>query len=165
MTRSALLTASLALACLLGEGQFARAQFPYGGSPNGRPAVSPYINLLRGGASPAINYSTLVRPELDFRASVSQLQNQSLANQQAITGLAQGGLPGGPLVTGTTVGFQNHLIYFQTMTGGPGGQGFGFGTVGGGAGRLGSAGGVGPGGAPAASRGAGFGRAGVGGSR
>jgi hypothetical protein len=165
MTRSALSTASLAVACLLGGGQLAHGQYPYGSNPYNRPAVSPYLNLLRGGASPAFNYTTLVRPELDFRSSLGNLQNQTLLNQQAITGLAQGG-PAGPLVTGAQAGFQTHLQYFQTMTGGAAGLGFGLGA---GGGQLAGGGRGVPGATPTSaglttgipgSRGSGFGRGG-----
>ncbi|MCS7016251.1 MAG: hypothetical protein NZM42_09090 [Gemmatales bacterium] len=38
------------------------------------PTVSPYLNLLRRGAGPGFNYFTLVRPELDFRGAIRQLQ-------------------------------------------------------------------------------------------
>src|SRR5581483_8666255 len=132
MTRSVPLTASLALACLLGPAGVARAQFAPGANPYSRPAVSPYLNLLRQGATPGFNYSTLVRPEIDFRTSINQLSGQTLANQQAITGLAQQNLYGGPLVTGAQVGFQNHLVYFQSLSGGPGGFGslYGYGNPG-----------------------------------
>lgn len=38
------------------------------------PTVSPYLNLLRRGAGPGFNYFTLVRPELDLRGAIRQLQ-------------------------------------------------------------------------------------------
>ncbi|GBD35573.1 hypothetical protein HRbin36_00686 [bacterium HR36] len=38
------------------------------------PTVSPYLNLLRRGAGPGFNYFTLVRPELDLRGALRQLQ-------------------------------------------------------------------------------------------
>jgi hypothetical protein len=162
MNRSALLTASLALACCIGQAQPAGAQYPYG-NPASRPIINPYINLLRGGASPAFNYNTLVRPELEFRQSINQLANQTAQNQQAITGLSQQPPAAGQLVTGAQTGFQNHGIYFGTTTGGPagsvglfsGGPSFG----GGRGGAAGAAGAAGGGMAPP-SRGAAFGRGG-----
>ncbi len=33
--------------------------------PNGRPTVSPYLNLFRGNSGPVPNYQTLVRPQLN----------------------------------------------------------------------------------------------------
>jgi hypothetical protein len=45
--------------------------------PNNRPsppAVSPYLNLLRRGGGPGFNYFTLVRPELEMRKTVRQMQ-------------------------------------------------------------------------------------------
>jgi hypothetical protein len=100
----------------------ARAQFPY--TP---PTVSPYINLNRGGAFPGVNYYGIVRPEVDFRRSIQQLEVQTAVQQQAITGLQT--TPGG-VTTGHPAGFMTHLGYFQTVSrpGGPGGLGFGLGT-------------------------------------
>ncbi len=64
----------------------ARGQGPYGnptsGNPYSRPAYSPYLNLLRGGASPATNYFGLVRPQLDFRSGLLQLQQQTATLDQ-----------------------------------------------------------------------------------
>jgi hypothetical protein len=109
-----------------------------------QPRVSPFINLLRTGTAPGINYYGLVRPEFDFRNSIQQLQFQTRANQQAITGLQE---TSGPVTTGHTFGFNTHLIYFQSLPGGtaavtsaptrglgtPGGTGgFGGGTTAGG---------------------------------
>ena len=100
-----------------------------------RPAVSPYLNLLRPGASPAVNYYGIVRPTQNLQSSVSGLQTQtsSLLNaQSAATGV------GDPaeVATGAPFGFQNHYFYFQNQyrrNGGGGGGG-----LGGGAGRLGA---------------------------
>ena len=85
---------------------------PLGGATT--PPVSPYINLLRGGNAPAINYYGLVRPQLDFRNSILALQGQVWYAQQA-AGLQTG-------ETGTTghpVAFMNYGGYFMTTAGGP----------------------------------------------
>jgi hypothetical protein len=116
-----------------------------------QPAVSPYMNLLRQGNSPAFNYLTLVRPELDANKAIDQLNNQVLqysANPPAATGA-------GELTTGHAFGFQTQRRYFQTV-GGRGGVGGGGGGVGGGA--VGQPGGQGFGGGVA-----GFGNVGAGG--
>jgi hypothetical protein len=104
-------------------------------NPYNRPRVSPYLQLLRQGNSAGVNYATLVRPQLDFQRQLNQVQDQASANSAAITGLSQGAA--GPLVTGTAVGFQTHLGYFQNQYSGGGGVGFGgFGGGGGGVGGV-----------------------------
>ncbi len=107
----------------LAVGSVAHAQYPYQ-----RPAVSPYQNLFRPGQTGAMNYYNLVRPDLDFRSSIQQLQLQNQAQQQALNDLQT---PAGPLVTGHQAGFMTHRAYFQTVaTGAAGGTAGGFGTVG-----------------------------------
>ena len=66
------------------------AQGPYvrprqADNPYARPTVSPYLNLLRPGASPAINYYGLVRPQQQFQSDIGQLDQQSSALQQGVT--------------------------------------------------------------------------------
>src|SRR5438046_1979001 len=56
-------------------------QSPIGAPP---PPYSPYLNLLRPGANPAINYYGLVRPQQDFARSMQSIQGQLLNTQQAI---------------------------------------------------------------------------------
>jgi len=85
-----------------------------------QPAVSPYLNLLRAGAPPGINYYGIVQPEVQFRAGLQQVGLQTSANQQAIAGLQS---PTALPATGHAVGFQNHLGYFQNI--GAPGQSFG----------------------------------------
>ena len=93
------------------------------------PGFSPYLNILRGGSSPAINYYGIVRPEITFGNSMYQLgvqqnmlqgQQGQLNNQQ--TALAAfTTLPG----TGHTAGFQTQSRYFMT-NGAQGGMGNAF---------------------------------------
>lgn len=103
----------ITLACLLGTGESARAQ--YAGNPYSRPRVSPYINLLRGGSGPAINYYGIVRPEIEARAGIFEAQQQAQLNQQAISGMQSSGRE--TLITGRVAGFQNHMSYFQNYGG------------------------------------------------
>lgn len=56
---------------ILAQGPYVRPQ----ASPASRPALSPYLNLLRNG-SPAINYYGLVRPQQDFSNSLQEIQNE-----------------------------------------------------------------------------------------
>jgi hypothetical protein len=82
------------------------------------PRTSPYLNLLRRGSSPAVNYYGLVRPEVEYRTAIGQLQQQTQANQQAIAGV---GAQGGVLTTGNVAGFMNYGSYFQNAGSGAGG--------------------------------------------
>ncbi len=106
--------------------------------PNRRPAVSPYINLLRTGSDPAINYYGIVRPEVAFRSSINSLDQQqsNLANQQAQEYTQNSQLP----PTGQGAGFSTQYRYFMTVGGRPG-MGSG-----GSGGRPGMGGGMRPGG-------------------
>src|SRR6478672_9100265 len=94
----------------------ANAQPPLGPRPLtgvNTPPVSPYLNLLRPGTSPAINYYGLVRPEVNFMNSVQALQAQLGYAQQA-AGVTQFGEPG---TTGHPAFFLNHTSYFLNTGG------------------------------------------------
>jgi hypothetical protein len=83
-----------------------------GFGPYRSPPVSPYLNLLRAGASPGINYYDLVRPQLAFSSAIQGLQQQvSLAQQTASQGLAASATP----TTGHGVGFMTQSRYFFTL--------------------------------------------------
>jgi hypothetical protein len=56
---------------VLAQGPYVRPQT----GPASRPALSPYLNLLRNG-SPAINYYGLVRPQQEFSRSLQEIQNE-----------------------------------------------------------------------------------------
>ncbi|VTR95675.1 unnamed protein product [Gemmata massiliana] len=91
---------------------------PQVGPPTQRPTISPYLNLLRGGGSTALNYYGLVRPEIQARQSIQNLQGAVTANRQAIDNIDSGGSGNDTSVTGHQAGFLNHGSYF--MTGGAG---------------------------------------------
>jgi hypothetical protein len=91
---------------------------PGGGAPQYRPAFSPYLNLLRQGSSPAVNYYGLVRPEINFYNSINQINQQVSNNQQAIGDIQSSAIP----TTGHRVQFLNTGSYFQSMGGGTGAQ-------------------------------------------
>jgi hypothetical protein len=83
--------------------------------PSG-PTVSPYINLLRGGNSAALNYYGLVRPQIQTNNGLQAL-NQQFALSQAVQ------LPGAAgaedvVITGHASVFMNLAGYFQSATGG-----------------------------------------------
>lgn len=98
----------------------AHAQFGYTRpqtSPFNQPAVSPYMNLARGG-NPALNYNTLVRPQIDTGRALQQLQSQMSQDQQQILMGQLSAAPAGfdpsvalPL-TGHPVQFQNYAHYY-----------------------------------------------------
>jgi hypothetical protein len=62
--------------------------YPY--NPINRPAVSPYINLLRGGSSGGVNYYGLVRPDIEFRSGIQRNQQQLTTNQQTFSEFTAG---------------------------------------------------------------------------
>lgn len=107
-------TVLLALFTVVGWGGPAAAQPP---GPPVRPAYSPYLNLLRPGSSPAINYYGLVRPEQATRQSLQAVQSAVSANQRTIQELYGNDLG----QTGVPAQFQNHYGYFLNHRSGGGG--------------------------------------------
>jgi len=119
-----------------------------------RPAFSPYLNLLNGGSSPALNYFGLVLPQQQFQQQAGQLQQQlntansdfqslQTQNQQLAGGLINLFLP----ATGNVATFNNTGNYFNRVSGsGLGGvsAGGGGGNRAGGFNRPGGAGGAQP---------------------
>lgn len=134
--------ACLTFMALAGSGRESLAQ---PGATPGRPALSPYLNLLRSGGSPTLNYYGLVRPEFNGRQAIQAVQSAEAANQRTIGDLLNGG---GLPVTGIASQFQNHRSYFLNQgSGGAGGFGVGGGrtsfATGGGGGGVGGGGGFG----------------------
>lgn len=113
MSRASVLTVCVSTVLFSVCGREARAQPPVPGGPAAavpRPAFSPYLNLLRAGNAPALNYYGLVRPEVQFRQSILNLQGAVSANQQAI-GTVQTEVEGVP-ATGHPIQFLNYGGYF-----------------------------------------------------
>lgn len=117
MKRVYYLAAGIVL-CIGAEAAYAQAPTGPVTPPNpfARPAYSPYLNLGRRG-DPGFNYYGLVRPQQEFRAEYQQLQFQSAALQQNVTGLDStiNSVP----VTGQRSGFMTHLRYFNNTPYGP----------------------------------------------
>jgi hypothetical protein len=98
----------------------AAAQGPVGPvrgvGPASGPTLSPYLNLLRNGNTPAFNYFSLVRPQFQTNAGL-----QSLQQQIALTGAGQA-MSNGPaddlLITGRGATFMNYGGYFLSAGGG-----------------------------------------------
>src|SRR5262249_31663980 len=112
-------SAGLSFLCLLASGQaFGQGYIPGAGfspyrrplAPYQRPAVSPYLNLLRGGADPAINYYGLVRPQMEFRNSLVGIAEQQALGQQSISDL-ESSLD----TSGHRSLFMNHQRYFMNL--------------------------------------------------
>jgi hypothetical protein len=81
-------------------------------TPSPIPTVSPYLNLLRQGNPPYLNYYGLVRPEQRFNTALGTLQQQSAINTEQITDLdATLAAP----VTGHRTYFLNSSRYFLTQ--------------------------------------------------
>lgn len=88
------------------------AQGPYVApmvNPYGRPTVSPYINLGRGGSA-GINYYGLVRPQLQANAAMQLLQRNQLLEAQDLSLLATS--PTAGPITGTSAQFMNFSHYY-----------------------------------------------------
>jgi hypothetical protein len=89
-----------------------------------RPTYSPYLNLLRGGASPGINYLGLVQPQQQVIQQQNQMAKQIQQNNQAIQSVNQAvqgadeNIPG----TGHAAVFNNTLHYFGGQPGAMGGN-------------------------------------------
>lgn len=148
----------VALAALSAGAAVAQPQ-PSAG-PVGRPAFSPYLNLLNNGSSPALNYLGYVRPQQQQAQQLNQLAqqyNQSTnALQNSLSELQQGIDPN-VRSTGYVASFNNTRGYFSRNPingggglksgggGGIGGSGGGFNTMNRGGGFGGGAGGFGGG--------------------
>lgn len=101
--------AVLALAVLSGSPALAQLPPNFGrppgpGSPGFQPAVSPYLNLARGGV-PAVNYYGLVRPQVEGTQALINIEQQL----QSFEPVTVPGMAGGPMQgagAGSTVGPQ-----------------------------------------------------------
>ena len=75
------------------------------------PVFSPYLNLNRQGASAAVNYYGLVRPQLQFRNAIQGLQSQATQ----VNPFTQAAAADQTLTTGHQFGFMNSRMYFQNQ--------------------------------------------------
>jgi hypothetical protein len=80
---------------------------------NPRPAVSPYLNMLRG-SNAAINYYGVVRPQIQTAQTLQHLQNQQLLlpTVQRTVPLTNDDLVDGLPSTGHPVQFMSYSHYF-----------------------------------------------------
>ncbi len=106
----------------------------------GGPPISPYLNLLRFGSLPAINYYNLVEPQMQFQSAITGLQQNQANLTQALT---TSGAQATPFVTtGHPATFVNYSHYYSFGGASRAGSIGGIGGIGG-AGGLGAMGGVG----------------------
>src|SRR5579875_732704 len=98
---------SLAILGLLVAGLHTRAYGQLGGAGPYQPPVSPYMNINRLGANPAVNWFTIVQPQLEFNQAIGQLQAQQGNLAQVITGTLTGQTTGHPIM------FNNYLHYYS----------------------------------------------------
>jgi hypothetical protein len=73
------------------------------------PGYSPYLNLIRPG-NPGANYYGLVRPQVEFRAGLQQLERNTIALQ---SGLSQ--MTSTDNSTGHTAGFMYYGGYYPGL--------------------------------------------------
>ena len=85
-------------------------------SPFPRPAMSPFLNLNRGGNSAAINYYGLVRPQQDTMTSLLQLQQMQQYGQGGFGLAGEQGIP----VTGHASRFMIYSHYYYNQSGSQG---------------------------------------------
>jgi hypothetical protein len=122
-----------AVAALALNAGLAQAQVPYSQpqltNPYYRPPISPYLNMVRPGTNPAINYYGLVRPQIQTTRTLQTFQQELQAVGSGLsaapTSQAQSdNLP----TTGHTTSFYNYGTYFPSATN----NGLGGGSLGGG---------------------------------
>ncbi len=89
----------------------ARAQVPDFTVPS-PPPLSPYLNLFRPGASPALNYLNLVTPQLQNQANIQGLQQQQTTLQQRLTQTATQTQTPARQGTAKVPGYMTHAKYF-----------------------------------------------------
>jgi hypothetical protein len=110
----------LGLAAWMALTDGARAQIPaYQMDRSQNPAVSPQLNLLRSGTSPAINYYGIVRPDITFGNSLYQLgvqQNLLQGQQTQLNALTM--YTTLPPTGGYRAGFMTQSKYFMNTGGG-----------------------------------------------
>jgi hypothetical protein len=118
---------ALALLCGLGAASYAGAQGTVGQyTPPYQPRTpqfSPYLNMMRPGVNPALNYYGMVRPQQEATRGLQNLntQLQQLDNTVLNSGMTAGApTAGSMLTTGHPVVFMNYGSYFPGRGGGAG---------------------------------------------
>src|ERR1051325_3821816 len=87
------------------------------GAPQSPPAVSPWINLNRGGGNLAQNYYGQVRPQFQTNNAIQNLQQFDAYAQMAINEQAQQQQQqNAPLTTGHVATYGNYSHYYPRLT-------------------------------------------------
>jgi hypothetical protein len=94
---------------------------------NPHPVISPYLNLNRSGVSPAINYYGIVKPQIENRQALQNLQQQVQTTQNFVQNQATQMQAEEMAPTGrTSGGYFNYSHFFPGFTrGGSSGSGSG----------------------------------------
>jgi hypothetical protein len=82
---------------------------PYAAPYN--PTLSPYLNLLRPGGAPAINYYGLVRPQQAYNYAINSLDQQVAYSRVAATAAENQAAPS----TGHPIYFLNYQKFFLNL--------------------------------------------------
>jgi hypothetical protein len=116
--------AALVLAPGVSHAQLGPYVQPMGTNPYQRPTISPYLNMIRPGTNPALNYYGLVRPQMQAMRSMQVFQQDlnTVANMVVFPEAQQTGPQTNLPITGHSVSFYNYSTYFPlaTSTGGRG---------------------------------------------
>jgi hypothetical protein len=87
-------------------------------NPYARPTISPYLNLVRPGANPALNYYGLVRPQIQTSRALQAFQQELLPVAGGLApAVEQAGVASNLPTTGHKTSFYNYSTYFPTVTG------------------------------------------------
>ena len=118
--------AGLCTVLALGTNAYAQPQIGSYSPPivNPRPLISPYLNLgTRTGNNSAVNYYGIVRPQMENRQAIQQLQQQFQTTQNLQPGQTGQLTTDEMLPTGrTTGGYFNYSHYFPIYSRGTGGS-------------------------------------------
>lgn len=91
---------------------------PMTNNPYQRPTISPYLNMVRPGGNPALNYYGLVRPQMQSARTMQVFQQELTTVANGVFPAAQQSGPQGNLpITGHSVSFYNYSTYFPAATG------------------------------------------------
>ena len=108
----------MGLGVLLGDVGMLYAQQPPSSRPLGRPpsgpVVSPYLNLVRRGGSPAINYYGIVRPQQQFYREVQRFEGELSTQRSEIRTLEE---ESGTPATGHAAHFMNYSHFYRFREG------------------------------------------------
>jgi hypothetical protein len=87
-------------------------------NPYARPTISPYLNMVRPGTNPALNYYGLVRPQIQTSRALQAFQQELLPVAGGLApAVEQAGAVSNLPTTGHKTSFYNYSTYFPSATG------------------------------------------------